>query len=225
MKFELQPLSNRKISDEELFEDIRRVRDALGGIITRREYNEHGKFSSQAIGRAFGSWNKALKACGIEPSKVQFISDDELFQNLEEVWTQLGHQPSSNDLVKPISKISVDPYQRRFGTWRKALEKFVEVANGDPAESEPEVEVVEVVDSSNAIVQHKTKRDINWRMRWQVLNRDYFRCVSCGLSPAIAPGTILHVDHIKPWSKGGETVLENLQTLCATCNLGKSNIE
>ena len=35
----------------------------------------------------------------------------------------------------------------------------------------------------------------------------------------------LHVDHIKPWSKGGETVLENLQTLCATCNLGKSNIE
>ncbi len=34
-----------------------------------------------------------------------------------------------------------------------------------------------------------------------------------------------HIDHIKPWSKGGETVLENLQTLCATCNLGKSNIE
>ncbi|WP_367275291.1 HNH endonuclease [Microcoleus sp. CAWBG58] len=25
------------------------------------------------------------------------------------------------------------------------------------------------------------------------------------------------------WSKGGETVLENLQTLCSLCNLGKSN--
>ena len=34
----------------------------------------------------------------------------------------------------------------------------------------------------------------------------------------------LHIDHIIPWSKGGETVLENLQTLCSDCNLGKSNI-
>ncbi|MCL4507775.1 MAG: HNH endonuclease [Chloroflexi bacterium] len=34
----------------------------------------------------------------------------------------------------------------------------------------------------------------------------------------------LHVDHILAWSKGGETVLENLQTLCSVCNLGKSNV-
>ncbi|MFZ6816453.1 HNH endonuclease [Undibacterium sp. Rencai35W] len=27
-----------------------------------------------------------------------------------------------------------------------------------------------------------------------------------------------------PWSKGGETVLANLQTLCSVCNLGKSNV-
>jgi 5-methylcytosine-specific restriction endonuclease McrA len=33
----------------------------------------------------------------------------------------------------------------------------------------------------------------------------------------------LHVDHIKPWSLGGETVAENLQTLCDQCNAGKSN--
>jgi 5-methylcytosine-specific restriction endonuclease McrA len=34
---------------------------------------------------------------------------------------------------------------------------------------------------------------------------------------------MLHVDHIKPWSLGGLTVDENLQTLCEPCNLGKSN--
>jgi 5-methylcytosine-specific restriction endonuclease McrA len=33
----------------------------------------------------------------------------------------------------------------------------------------------------------------------------------------------LHVDHIYPWAKGGETVVENLQTLCMTCNIGKSD--
>jgi len=38
------------------------------------------------------------------------------------------------------------------------------------------------------------------------------------------PGVELHVDHIFPWSKGGETVFENLQTLCSKCNGGKSNL-
>lgn len=37
--------------------------------------------------------------------------------------------------------------------------------------------------------------------------------------------TKLHVDHIKPWSKGGTTEYGNLQTLCEKCNLGKSNFE
>jgi 5-methylcytosine-specific restriction endonuclease McrA len=34
----------------------------------------------------------------------------------------------------------------------------------------------------------------------------------------------LPVDHIKPWTKGRETVMGNLQTLCNRCNIGKSDI-
>jgi hypothetical protein len=33
----------------------------------------------------------------------------------------------------------------------------------------------------------------------------------------------MHADHIKPWSKGGKTVAENCQMLCASDNLRKSN--
>jgi 5-methylcytosine-specific restriction endonuclease McrA len=33
----------------------------------------------------------------------------------------------------------------------------------------------------------------------------------------------LEVDHIKAWSEGGETELENLQTLCSRCSTGKGN--
>lgn len=33
----------------------------------------------------------------------------------------------------------------------------------------------------------------------------------------------MHGDHIKPWSKGGKTILENCQMLCKKCNIKKSN--
>jgi len=35
---------------------------------------------------------------------------------------------------------------------------------------------------------------------------------------------VLHIDHVTPWSKGGETEMDNLQTLCEPCNLGKSDL-
>ena len=74
----------------------------------------------------------------------------------------------------------------------------------------------------------KTKRStrvISNKLRYQVLKRDNFKCCACGASPAKNPAVELHIDHIVPWSKGGETILENLQTLCAKCNIGKSDSE
>lgn len=66
-------------------------------------------------------------------------------------------------------------------------------------------------------------RKISDKLRYQVLKRDHFRCCACGASPAKDTSIELHIDHIVPWSKGGETTLENLQTLCSKCNLGKSD--
>lgn len=66
-------------------------------------------------------------------------------------------------------------------------------------------------------------RTISDKLRYTVLKRDNFKCCACGASPAKDPSVELHIDHIIPWSKGGETVLENLQTLCSRCNIGKSN--
>ena len=58
-------------------------------------------------------------------------------------------------------------------------------------------------------------------IRYNVLKRDDFRCCICGIFAG--EGAKLHVDHIIPVSKGGKTVMSNLQTLCERCNLGKSN--
>jgi 5-methylcytosine-specific restriction endonuclease McrA len=48
-----------------------------------------------------------------------------------------------------------------------------------------------------------------------VLDRDGHQCLSCGSDED------LQMDHVYPWSRGGETTVENLQTLCGPCNRHK----
>ena len=67
----------------------------------------------------------------------------------------------------------------------------------------------------------RAARSVPQGLRFNVLERDGGICCACGRSPR--EGVTLHVDHIKPFSLGGLTTLDNLQTLCADCNIGKSN--
>jgi diadenosine tetraphosphate (Ap4A) HIT family hydrolase len=55
---------------------------------------------------------------------------------------------------------------------------------------------------------------------YRVLKESGGRCALCGATKKERP---LQVDHIKPRSKGGKTVYENLQVLCSKCNPAKSN--
>jgi ATP adenylyltransferase len=57
-------------------------------------------------------------------------------------------------------------------------------------------------------------------LRLRVLEESGGRCALCGANKKESP---LHVDHIKPRSKGGKTEYANLQVLCARCNQAKSN--
>lgn len=65
------------------------------------------------------------------------------------------------------------------------------------------------------------RKIMNDDIRYNVLKRDNYTCQLCGLT--VKDGAKLHVDHIIPVSKGGKTVMSNLQTLCDRCNIGKSN--
>lgn len=134
---------------------------------------------------------------------------------------KLGKQPRREDLFAPLSKYSGAFYEYRFGTWNNALEKFVAYINKEENYSLEDLKKLEI----NPNTQHKTNRSINLQLRFIVMKRDNFKCQKCGRSPATDPSIILHIDHIKPWAKGGETILENLQTLCSVCNIGKSDLE
>jgi len=217
-KFELSRVPNTPVENAELICDIKRIVGELGkNTLTLREYGELGNYDGSTITRRFGSWNKALTSAGLQLSNQFNISDEELFENILRLWEYFGRQPRRSDLAEPPSTISQSPYKRRFGSWSASLYEFVEYANGN------DFEKVECSSNSAIPVNRKSSRDPSLRLRWKVLQRDNFKCCACGASPAITSGVELHVDHIQPWSKNGETTLENLQTLCSTCNLGKSN--
>jgi len=218
MKFQLES-HNRNIPDQELIDDLIRVAKALGkDKVTIDEYNDKGNFHNTTLTRRFGSWFKTLEKAGLKKTRNLNISNEELFENLVETWTNLGRQPKYNDLTKNVSKYSSGTYEYRFGSWRKALEAFIDWVNNEGENqslSSPKVR--------HKIKNKKTPRNINWRLRAMILMKDGARCKLCGATPQ--DGSKLHVDHIIPWANGGETILENLQILCAKCNIGKSNIE
>ncbi|MBW8074724.1 MAG: HNH endonuclease [Metallibacterium scheffleri] len=224
MKFELRKTA-RGLSDDELLEDLRRVARKLGrDTVTISEYTEHGLGHATTIQRRFRSWFKALEDAGLKPSRSRIgISDEELFANLRAVWMSLGRQPSYGEIKTPLSQYSAGTYGKRFGSWSQALQQFVEWVNADEG-AELDEPQIETESPRNARAQaRKTKREISERMRFRILVRDGFRCGACGASPLENRGTELHVDHIVPWSKGGETVPDNLATKCSRCNLGKGD--
>ncbi len=208
---------HRNVSDEELIKDLKEVALKLGkDKVTQREYKTLGKYGRRTLITRFGSWNKSLEKAGLSITTRKNIPEEELFQNLADLWQHFGRQPKFHEVKQPLSKFSVGPYANRFGSWYNALKAFIATMNGD---------IIETKQTNNEKNATNNPRSINYRTRFKVMQRDDFKCQICGASPAMQAGVLLHVDHIVPVAKGGQATMDNLQTLCQKCNLGKSNLD
>lgn len=218
------------LTHEECITELQRVATNLGSkTVTVQEFNRLGQFSSAVFTRMFGSWIRALSAAGLELSEHynEPIPNEKLFSNLESMWEALGRQPRTSDFSTALSEYSVDTYKRRFGSLRKSLEAFLEAMEIPASFEHDEVGLIEKSDAPQTkqpVKRHKTSRNVSYKLRFLVMRRDAFKCRFCGRTPASEPGLKLVIDHVVPWSSGGETVIENLQTLCEECNSGKSNL-
>jgi len=65
---------------------------------------------------------------------------------------------------------------------------------------------------SPSALKHHTKQS----RKKHVLGRDKQTCLVCGATED--DGVKLTMQHVLPWSKGGETTAQNLVTLCEPCN-------
>jgi len=62
------------------------------------------------------------------------------------------------------------------------------------------------------------RHTLSLKLRFEVLERDNYKCVFCGHN---ANDRLIEVDHIVPICEGGLSVISNLRTLCNFCNKGK----
>jgi len=67
-------------------------------------------------------------------------------------------------------------------------------------------------------VSFSSSRTALGKLRHLCFKRDNYKCRDCG---ATKDDCILEIDHIIPYSLGGQTDLDNLQTLCKRCNRAK----
>lgn len=241
-KFEFGRPQIKDYSDEEILNELEKAAKHFSySHFCRKDFDKIANIHSATVERRYGgSWTTAMQALKerlerkniiLPSSRRRNISEKTMFDEMERIWVQLGHRPSRSEWTAAKPKVSYDSIYRHFGGWTSACLKFIEFKSGGAITANDEATVDEnsKVTSSGSVYNKGVRRNtikaraIPLNIRVKVLSRDNFRCVFCGKSPATDVGVKLHVDHIVPFSKGGTNSLDNLQSLCEQCNLGKSN--
>ncbi|WP_295455657.1 HNH endonuclease [uncultured Thiodictyon sp.] len=143
----------------------------------------------------------------------------------------------------PISRAAIDTLVWRYALFFPIYDSYIRIAKAEPVRfldliakaNRWLMEDAEGGNSDSTEGRSSSREDVILRakeaaetrvkvmpaIRWQVFQRDQWKCVSCGRGSQ--HDAILHVDHIIPRSKGGSDALDNYQTLCDVCNIGKGN--
>ena len=219
---------SRAMSETDLVHELQRVHSITGrDVLSAEEFARLSVIGVGAIRGRFGTWQNALTVAGISQSNhAKRYSDEECFENLVAVWTHYGRVPQYLEMKQAPSVVGPKAYVVRWGTWRKSLKTFVEWANAEGeisegATSSGDETSVEPKPSVPLVRKEEDCREVRPGLRFKVFMRDRFRCLACGRSPATHLHIELHADHIVSVHDKGKTAIENLQTLCQDCNLGK----
>lgn len=224
--------TTKGLSKDDLINELKRVHALMGTEpLTAKNFNRHSITSDAVIRHHFGTFREGLDAAAIPrpPWKTRTFTDRECFENIADLWAHYGRSPHFREMFQPPSRIQAKTYIDRWGTWRKAKKAFVDWANADDTIQEAQREPYDRNGQDFTRITTASRqteadcREVRPGLRFKVFQRDLFRCVACGRSPATHLNIELHADHILAVANGGKTTLENLQTLCHECNLGKGH--
>jgi hypothetical protein len=205
-----------RLSDADLVSALQAATEKFEGeYFSTTQYDDlPGKRPHSAtIIQRFGSWKKALALIGIEGVRNRQYSPEDMVDNLESAWKQLGYPPGKRQIASIGARISESPYKRHWGSVHAACEALASFHVGRISRD------ILLAGATN-ITSRKT---VPLNDRWKVLKRDNYRCAKCGASPAVDHNIVLEIDHILAVANSGGNELDNLQTLCQKCNQGKKD--
>jgi hypothetical protein len=146
--------------------------------------------------------------CPVKPDRLQILCEDYVsFFPVYDSYLQIamGKLPRFTEMVEKLNR------------WLAAQEQ-VDQQDSEGTEATRRLSSKDLMRAREAAEQ---KVKVRPSVRWQVFARDNWKCRKCGRGAQ--DGIILQVDHIVPRSKGGKDKIDNYQTLCHICNLGKGN--
>jgi hypothetical protein len=115
---------SQQASAETLRSALQSLAARLGKTPTVVDMHEEGEYAPEQYQEAFGSWNAALEAAGLDPDEMgsKRIPDRELLAELQRLYTELGEPPTQRDMTER-GRYSNRTYQLRFGSWSAALQE------------------------------------------------------------------------------------------------------
>jgi len=119
--------ASNRVSQEDLLNELQRLRNELGQPPTVQDVRDHGKYSATPYYNHFDGFNEARTAAGLaspqrESHSTERISKEELIGEICRLEEELDHPPSLQEL-RQHGEYSVGTYYNRFGSWQTALKE------------------------------------------------------------------------------------------------------
>jgi 5-methylcytosine-specific restriction endonuclease McrA len=181
-----------------------------------KPYSEYFKAKSCKDG-----YRGDCKKCKSEINKLWRNNNIERTKELEAHWRENNKEKVAR-IQKRYSEKNKD--QKREYSKRYYKENKVKIAEREKQWREKNRDIVHAKNYRRHLYRHKLKFSPFERLL--LLDKSKWKCQSCGIAVHdynTNDSAKAHIDHIIPISIGGTSDLNNLQILCRTCNLAKSN--
>lgn len=199
--------------------------DSLFEVVAR-EAVQNGVISTSTIQRSYDiGFNRAgrimmqLEQAGIVGRQQGVKPREIFFQDMPSLEKRLTDIRNEGSCERTMGAITPEE-QERFLKDREDQEKREIAERIKEKYRKQQLEKIvrqELIDSGELFGEQPKRPPIPREIVDAVYKRDGGRCAYCGSTQN------LQLDHIIPFSKGGATILENLQLLCQKCNIEKSN--
>ncbi len=102
MKFELQS-NNKNATKEDILAEVSKVvKQNNLKKLTQANYKKDGKYSIWMIYDRFGNWFNMLEEAGLKKTRNLGISENDLLENIMNVWIKLQKQPKYADMKEDL---------------------------------------------------------------------------------------------------------------------------